>query len=295
MADYRGDLRGVYVAAVTPFREDASLSLDVGAYLEHVAWLSESGVRGVVAFGTNGEGPSVSLGEKVEALKALFARSLPVDVVPTVAQGSLPETLEMLRLLEDYPARAVMVLPPYYFRPAAAEGLRLFYERVVEATRHPVILYHIPKYAVPIPPELAGHLPVWGVKDSGGEPGYAEAVRASGKGVLAGTEDDLWKRINGGAAGVVSALANFVPDLVVEVYERARSGDRAGGVALSERLRGVRAMTKEHDSRAILKRLAEVRHGVPLGTVRPPLVPVPDGYDPNRILQRVMDIQGEEA
>src|SRR4028119_249690 len=51
-------LGGVYVANVTPFKDDVTLAVDEGAYLEHVAWLSEGGVRGVVPFGTNGEGPS---------------------------------------------------------------------------------------------------------------------------------------------------------------------------------------------------------------------------------------------
>src|SRR3712207_8738072 len=102
-------------------------------------------------FGTNGEGPSVTLREKLRVLEALFGRGLSVQVIPAVMQGNLPDTLEMIGALEDYPVTAVLVLPPYYFKPATAEGLTRFYEPVLEATRHPVILYHIPKYAVPVP------------------------------------------------------------------------------------------------------------------------------------------------
>ena len=53
-------IEGVYVANVTPFRE-GSLEVDVDAYLAHAAWLGEKGVRGLIPFGTNGEGPSVAL------------------------------------------------------------------------------------------------------------------------------------------------------------------------------------------------------------------------------------------
>jgi dihydrodipicolinate synthase/N-acetylneuraminate lyase len=113
-------------------------------------------------------------------------------------------------------------LPPYYFKPAAAEGLKRFFESVLEATHHPVILYHIPKYAVP--EEVVEGLPVWGVKDSGGEPGYAEAVPRSGKGVLIGTEDDLCQRLNLGAQGVISALANFIPEEILEMSRRVDEG-----------------------------------------------------------------------
>ncbi len=285
-------IEGVYVASVTPFRDEASLSVDVDSYLAHASWLEEMGVRGIVPFGTNGEGPSVSLREKLTVLEALFGRRLSVQIIPTVMQGNLPETLEMLAALEDYPVAAVLALPPYYFKPATAEGLRRFYEPVLEATRHPVIVYHIPKYAVPVPEEVVTGLPVWGVKDSGGEPGYAEAVLEAGKGVLIGTEDDLWRRLNLGAQGMISALANFIPEEILEMNRMVAEGDEAGGKTLAEKLQQARAMTKEYASAAVLKKLAEARHGAPMGTVRPPFVPLPQDYDPEPVLSASLSTAG---
>ncbi len=272
-------IEGVYVANVTPFRDDASLSVDVDSYLAHVSWLGEMGVRGVVPFGTNGEGPSVALREKLRVLEALFEGDLSIQIIPAVMQGNLPETLEMVEALEEYPVTAVLVLPPYYFKPAAAEGLKRFFESVLGVTSHPVIVYHIPKYAVPVPEEVAIGLPVWGVKDSGGESGYAETLLEEGKGVLIGTEDDLWRSLNIGAQGAISALGNFIPEKILEMYERVNSGDEVGGKALSEDLQKARAITKEYASAAVLKKLAEARHGAPMGTVRPPFVPLPADYD----------------
>jgi dihydrodipicolinate synthase/N-acetylneuraminate lyase len=274
------EIQGVYVANVTPFRDDGPLAVDEDAYLEHVSWLAEMGVRGVVPFGTNGEGPSVTLGEKLRVLEALFGRELPIQVIPAVMQGNLPETLEMLRALEDYTATAVLVLPPYYFKPVEPEGMVRFYEMALGATGHTAIVYHIPKYAVPVPPQVVTELPVWGVKDSGGEEGYAEAVLEGGKGVLLGTEDGLWLRLGTGAQGVISALANFIPEEVLELYEKRGEGDEAAGMALSEGLQRARTMTKEYASPAVLKKLAQARHGARMGTVRPPFVPVPADYDP---------------
>ena len=46
---------------------------------------------------------------------------------------------------------------------------------MLEATRHPVIIYHIPKYAVHVPEEVVTDLPVWGAKDSS-ESEYTEAL-----------------------------------------------------------------------------------------------------------------------
>ena len=284
------NIEGVYVANVTPFKDDGSLAPD--AYLAHVDWLGEMGVRGVVPFGTNGEGPSVALREKLRVLEALFERDLSLQIIPAVMQGNLPESLEMVRALNAYSATAVLVLPPYYFKPATAKGLRRFYEPVIETSNHPIIVYHIPKYAVPVPQEVVRELPVWGVKDSGGEADYAEAILEAGRGVLLGTEDDLWARLNLGAQGVISALANFVPEEILELYRKVEAGDESGGRALSEKLQKVRAMTKEHDSAAVLKKLAEARHGAPMGTVRPPFVPVPADYDPEPVLSASLATTG---
>lgn len=280
-------LEGVYVANVTPFEEDVPYQIDMGAYMEHVSWLSDQGVQGIVSMGTNGEGTSVSLGEKLKVFGELFAREFPIQIIPTVMEGNLPDTLELVERLNEFPATAVLVLPPYYTKPVTAEGLERFYQPVLEASTHPMIVYHIPKYSVGIPKNVVAGLPVWGVKDSSGESGYAEAILGASKGVLIGTEDDLWESLNLGAQGIVSALANFIPKRIVEVYEKAKAGDEDGGKALSEGLKEVQAMTKQYDSPGVLKKLAQAQHGTSMGTVRPPFVPVPKGYDPNPVLERL--------
>jgi 4-hydroxy-tetrahydrodipicolinate synthase len=287
--DPAGVLEGVYVANVTPFRDDERFSIDVDSYLAHVGWLAGQGVTGVIPFGTNGEGPSVSTREKRALLEALLPAVGSLHVVPTVAEGNLPDTLDLLAELQDLPVRAVMVLPPYYFRPVPTDGLRVFYERVLAATRHPVVVYHIPKYAVPVPAELVTSLPVWGVKDSGGEAGYAETVHAAGKGVLVGTEDDLPARLLT-AHGSISALANIVPEQVVALYEHVRSGRSEEAASLSAHLQQVRAMTKEFVAPGMLKRIAERRHGHPMGVVRPPLVPVPSSFDAAAAAERAVAV-----
>ncbi len=276
--DPAGVLEGVYVANVTPFRDDERFSIDLESYLAHVRWLAGHGGTGLIPFGTNGEGPSVNVHEKQAVLDALIPVAGTLQVVPTVAEGNLPDTLDLLAYLDDLPVRAVLVLPPYFFKPVDVEGLRLFYERVMKATRHPVVVYHIPKYAIPVPAELVTSLPVWGAKDSGGKADYTDTVRAAGKGILVGTEDDLPSRLPT-ADGSISALANIVPEQVVALYGLIRAGRAEEAAHLSGHLQRVRAMTKEYVSAGVLKRVAEQRHGHPMGTVRPPLVPLPDSFD----------------
>jgi len=273
-----GLLEGVYVANVTPFLDDDRYSIDASSYSAHVRWLADHGVTGIVPFGTNGEGPSIAGREKRPLFEALAAAAGNLQIIATVAEANLPDTLDQLTFLDDLPVRAVMVMPPYYFKPVDDEGLKIFYDRVLETTRHPLVLYHIPKYAIPIPTDVVISLPVWGVKDSGGEAGYADTLHAAGKGVLVGTEDDLPGRLPA-ADGCISALANIVPEQVVALYSHVRAGRTEEAAKLSDHLLEVRAMTKEYASPGILKRVAEERHGHPMGTVRPPLVPVSPSFD----------------
>lgn len=274
-------LDGVFVANVTPFTPGPSHAVDLMGYLHHVRWLARMGVDGLVPFGTNGEGPSVATAEKQAVLDALMAEDLGLQILPTAAEGNLPDTVAMLEHLNGLDVPAVLVLPPYYFKPAAAQGLRVFYERVLEVSRHPVVVYHIPKYAVPVPADLVTALPVWGVKDSGGQADYAATVHGAGRGVLLGTEDDYAGRLPT-SSGVVSALANIVPEQVVELYRCVRTGDPGRAAELSAHLQVIRALTKEHASPGVLKALAQARHGGRMGTVRPPLVALPEDYDVTR-------------
>jgi dihydrodipicolinate synthase/N-acetylneuraminate lyase len=110
--------------------------------------------------------------------------------------------------------------------------------------------------------------------------------------VLIATEDDLWRRLNSGVQGAISGLANFIPERILEMHEKVKSGDEVGGKALSEDLQQARAMTKEYASAAVLKKLAEARHGAPMGTVRPPFVPLPADYDPEPVLSASLSTAG---
>jgi dihydrodipicolinate synthase/N-acetylneuraminate lyase len=113
-------------------------------------------------------------------------------------------------------------------------------------------------------------------------------VRGAGKGVLVGTEDDLPARLLT-AHGSISALATIVPEQVVALYGHVREGRSAEAASLSAHLQQVRAMTEEYVSAGVLKRVAEVRHGHAMGTVRPPLEPVPPSSDAAAAAERAAD------
>lgn len=269
------NLTGVYVANVTPFRAGPGYELDSHAYLHHVRWLADRGVDGIVPFGTNGEGISVATDEMIPVLEQVFGAELGIKIVPGVMRSGLQQTLRLIEALNSLPADAVLVLPPHYFKPVSDAGLQTFYELVASASVHPVLAYHIPKYAVPVPVQVIKAAGLVGVKDSGDATAYGQEALAAGLHVFNGSESDLWDRLASGVSGTVSALANVAPDQMVALWRCVRSGDEQGGRRIAQELAALRATTKRYASPGVLKQLAEQAHGVPMGTVRPPLEPVP--------------------
>ena len=140
-------ISGVYVPLLTAFAPDGRA--DPGACAEHARWLVAAGVDGLVPFGTSGEGPSLSLREKRAVLDALVSAVPGTPLVPAITESSLDTALQLVQLANDAPAAAVMLLPPFYFRPLGDGGLRHYVSEILAASVHPVLLYHIPEFGPP--------------------------------------------------------------------------------------------------------------------------------------------------
>jgi 4-hydroxy-tetrahydrodipicolinate synthase len=273
-------ISGVFVPLLSAFAPDGRA--DPGASAEHARWLVAAGVDGLVPFGTSGEGPSLSLREKRAILGALLAAVPGTPLVPAITESSLDTALQLVQVANDAPVTAVMLLPPFYFRPLDDGGLRRYVAEILAASIHPVLLYHIPQFAPPVPVPLAAELPVWGVKDSGGDLDYTRAVLAAGKQVMVGAEHTIVDAVQAGAAGTIAGLANVLPEHLMAVVAAARAGDTAAagkvlGQALAFRDEMLGAVGPLEWMSA-MKQLAQLRHGVNLGGVRAPLPDAPAGF-----------------
>ena len=113
-------------------------------------------------------------------------------------EGNLPDILKVLSFLEQPPAAAILMLPPYYSKPVSSEGLRLFYEPTIAALATPLSSTTYPSMPYPYRRSWWRNCR-FGGQGLWGEPGCAEALLTVDKGVLLGTEDDLWERLNSGA------------------------------------------------------------------------------------------------
>jgi dihydrodipicolinate synthase/N-acetylneuraminate lyase len=156
--------------------------------------------------------------------------------------GDVRDKERLLRAFEgvDY----VVVCSSYYYPFNHAQALVEHFLKVADLSPKPVILYNIPQNTgMPIPlaaaARLAEHPNIAGIKDSMGDMLHFQellALRSAKFAVMQGREQlaaaSLWL----GADGIVSALANFAPQLLHQLVEIIQSGDRDGALRLQRQI-----------------------------------------------------------
>jgi 4-hydroxy-tetrahydrodipicolinate synthase len=275
-------LSGVLAPVVTPF--DADLRPDAARLARHCRWLVANDV-GLAVFGTNSEGNSLSVGEKVALLEALVAAGLPpARMMPGTGCCALPDTVALTRRAVELGCAGALMLPPFYYKGVADDGLFASYSEVIQRVgdaRLRIYLYHIPQVSqVPITLPLIERLlaaypgTIAGIKDSSGDMANTTAMlerfAPRGFAVFAGSETFLLPTRRGGGAGCISATANVNPGPIARLARTWREPDADAQQAA---LDAVRAAFQAFPMIAALK-AAIAHHGGDDGwaTVRPPLL-----------------------
>ena len=227
---------GVLAPLLTPFNGDGSVATDL--YVRHAHALLADGCVGLVPFGTTGEGPSVGLSERRDAVDALVDGGIdPAHLLIGTGTTSLTDTAVLTVHAQRAGASGVLVLPPFYFRAATDDGLATYVSNLCSVTDIDIYLYHIPQVAgVGFPPPLArrltdAHQRVVGIKDSTGDwENTAALLEAENMIVYPGSELPLLQALPLGARGCISATANINASAIAAVIATWEAGDheRAG-------------------------------------------------------------------
>ena len=192
---------------------------------------------------------------------------------------NLPEVLGLGRVAAEHGAKAMLVMPPYYFRGASRAGFVDFFRRVLDATPLPVLLYHFPAQSgvdlgLDAVASLAAHRNFVGVKvsESKIEPVLAFIEQARLR-ILVGNDHLVEEGIARGAAGAVTVCSNIWPGLVRQIAAEAARGGEPDD--LQKRLSRARLVIDRFGGIAAAKTILEFR-GLSRGFVRPPLVSLGD-------------------
>ena len=273
--------RGMYVASVTPFRDDESL--DLGRLATHLEELVAADVDGVVVLGGSGEYVSVSATEREEIIGcAVHVVAKRVPVVVGALGPSTREALDVAGQARRAGADAMLVLPPYYVRPSAA-GVVEHFARVADACGLPVIVYNNPPRAgwaieMDLLDRLADVPGVVAMKDCDRDVALiaAKIARVGDRLTLLSGDDDLgFATLLSGATGAIWATANLTPRLCRELFDRCAAGDVEGARSLAERLRLLVHVRRIPNHPGPLKEMMAMV-GRPVGPARRPLLPMTD-------------------
>ena len=223
------DLHGVVPPTVTAFDDDGDVDLEATA--AHARFVVERGCHGVFPLGTNGEFALLTDDERRAVVEAVVDGVSGVPVIAGVGATSTRTTVAHAEHAAATGADGVVVVTPYYY-PLDEEAAVRHYEAVAEAVDVPVYVYHIPsktgnELSLDTLSRLATIDGVAGVKDSSKDvPWLAQAVDAHPElTFLSGSDSLLFPGLEVGCTGMVSAVANAFPELVVDLYEAFDEGD----------------------------------------------------------------------
>ncbi|MFB6112762.1 MAG: dihydrodipicolinate synthase family protein [Halodesulfurarchaeum sp.] len=269
------DLHGVVPPTVTAFDEDGDLDLETTA--DHARFVVERGAHAVFPLGTNGEFALLSDSERDRVIEAVVdAVGDEVPVIPGVGKPGTRSTQERVRAAAEAGADGLVVVTPYYYPLDHAAAVE-HYRQVTAVTDRPVYLYHIPSktgnaLSLSALEDIAALDGIAGLKDSSKDvPWLGQAIAANPDlTFLAGSDSLLVPGLDLGCSGVVSAVANAFPELVVDLYDAYDAGDRERAQELQETVYEVRSALKEGPYMAGVKEALSIR-GFDAGPLRSPL------------------------
>ncbi len=275
------DVSGVFPPVSTPFDERGDV--DRVALRSNIGrWLT-SGVRGIVALGSNGEAPLLDEFESDSVIAA--ARDAVPDerlLIAGTGRESTRATISASQRAASLGADAVLVRTPSYFKPRMTrDAFVAHYTAIADAVTVPVFLYNYPAVTgVTFTPDtvaaLARHPNIAGIKETSTDAAqigaYIDAARGEAFTVLAGSAPGFYAALCLGAGGAILAAACILPRACVALHDAFKRGAHDEARELQRRILPVAAAVTSGFGVPGLKAALDLT-GFTGGAPRPPLAP----------------------
>lgn len=221
---------GSGVAIVTPMHEDFSINYAELARL--IDFQLENKTDSIIICGTTGEASTLTDEEHVELIE--FAVKRVGGRVPVVAGVGSNDTAYALWLTKEAKrvgADALLHVTPYYNK-TSQDGLLRHFNIMADATDLPVILYNVPsRTGLDIKPatykELSKHPNIVAVKEANGNISSIAKTRelcGDDLAIYSGNDDQILPILALGGKGVISVIANIMPQQTHDICELFFSG-----------------------------------------------------------------------
>lgn len=229
------DLAGIYPPIITPFTEDEKIAFDKLEF-NLLKWFAQP-LAGIVVPGSNSEAVHLSGEELIQIWEvcAPMIKAYGKRFIAGVRGDSTAAAIELTQTAGRLGAAAILILPPYFYKPAMTHDvLAAHFRTVADASPVPLLLYNVPVFTgIDFTPQvlltLADHPQIVGFKDSSLNVVKTALVLANRPDfqVFAGTGSALLPFLSLGAAGGIMALANFAADPLKKLSDAFYSGHLA--------------------------------------------------------------------
>ena len=224
-------IKGSVAALVTPFKENGAV--DFECYGRLIDFHIKNGSDGIVVLGTTGEAPTVNDAE-ADTLVA-YAVKESRGRIPIIAGCGSNDTAKAKKRCASASrlgADAILLLTPYYNK-ANSRGMKEHFISCADASDIPVIMYNVPgrtgcSLALGDIAELKEHPMIRGIKEASGNMGFFSRVCALADGdfaVYCGCDEMNVPALAVGASGIISVLANVLPDKCAEMCMLMEAGE----------------------------------------------------------------------
>jgi 4-hydroxy-tetrahydrodipicolinate synthase len=264
-------------AMITPMTTDGAVDYDGAAALAEYL-VTDMRNEGLVVNGTTGEGPTTTDEEKSRLVRVVReAVGDRASVVAGVGTNITAHTVELARQAEKAGAHGLLVVTPYYSKPAQ-DALIAHFTAVADATSLPSLIYDIPgRTGVAVKTDtlvrLAGHPRIVGVKDAKDDLAAASDVLArTGLAYYSGTDVLNLPLLSVGAVGAISVTGHVVGDRIRAMLEAFTAGRNAQALRLHRSMLPVNVGLFRNQAAVLVKAALELL-GLPGGGVRGPLLP----------------------
>lgn len=266
-------LTGMIAPMVTPFDENEEL--DLNATRKEVKYLLSTGIDGISAGGSTGEGALLS-GEEIRKIIEIIVEEneKKIPIVAGIIKNSTREAIKTALIAKNAGADALLITPVFYFG-ATPEGNYEYYKLIAEKVRLPIIIYNVVPNNQITPEELlkiSEIEEVVGIKQVGIEELVAMVSACEDRiKVFSACDDMLYGTYVSGACGAISAMIAAVPDLCVQQWEAFKKEDQKTAMELQRRLYCVREAYNFRPFPGMLKEIIN-QLGRSIGKSRSPIL-----------------------
>ena len=276
-------INGIVAATFAAYQADGSLNLAIIPQL--VDKLVADGVAGVYICGTNGEGPNMTVEERMAIAEAYVkAANKRIFVLVHVGHTSIQECKKLATHAWQIGADAFSSVAAFYFKPTSVQNLVDCMAEIASAAPElPFYYYHMPTLTG-VGMDMVEFLALGeqkipnlaGIKYTASTLHEFQACLNYKDGkyeVLSGYDEMLLSALAVGAVGAIGSTYTFAAPVYLEIIKLFRNNDLTAAGALQLKVVDFIRCIIKHPSiaaqRAIMKMM-----GYDLGNARLPLVPL---------------------